>query len=101
MGVIRDILNRAKERRRKEREGEENERIFGNIQEKKLSHYEREMIKILQKEKEQNIREALYWEEKRRQAEEKWRARQMMKFNPEFFNDDIILTQKKLFLGGH
>ena len=99
MGFIKNFFARRKEREDKLKEYDDNDKIIRIIDERKKSHNERELIKILNKEREEAIKEALIWEDKRRQADEKLKARNMMKFNPEFFNGDSILKQKKIFLG--
>lgn len=79
MGFVQNFLQRRKEKESKIKEIEENEGIYRNIERKKLSHNEREMIGILNKEKEDALKEALSWEEKRRRGEEMFREREMMK----------------------
>ena len=100
MGFIKDFLERRKERDLRMRTAEDDDRIFSTIHERKQSHWEREMIKGLEKEKQQCIKEALHWENKKRMADEKLKARNMMKFNPEMFNNESILKEKKIFLRG-
>ena len=100
MGLIRDILQRAKERKEKLRVAEEDDRVYSNLETKKKSHYERELIKRLEEERQEHIKQALFWDNKKEQALQKKKARDMMKFNPEFFNQDVVLKQKNLFLRG-
>lgn len=77
MGLIQNFLNRRRERESKLRDFEETDHIVNNIERKKLSHNEREIVAILRKEKETEMKKALMWEEKRRQSEELFRERQM------------------------
>ena len=77
MGLIGNIIQRRRERESKQKEFEENDRIVNNIERKKLSHNEREIIGIMKKEKEKHFQEALRWEEKRRRGEEMFNERQM------------------------
>lgn len=82
------------------REFEENDRILNNVEQRKLSHYERELIKSMEAEKQKLLKETLHWENKKRMAEDKLNARNMMKFNPEFFTEDVVLKSKNIFLNG-
>ena len=100
MGIISNFLARRKSNENRQKDYEDNDKIIGNIEEKKKSHAERELIKVLESEKQTAIKEALREEEKCRQLRERVKAREMMKFNPEFFNNDTILHQKSIFLNG-
>lgn len=100
MGLIGNFINRSRERKRKIEEYEENDRISSGIDERKESHNERELKKVLEKERQEAIKEALIWEEKCRQLRERKHSRDAMKFNPGMFNNDSILKEKNLFLRG-
>lgn len=79
MGIL-DKLKKNKQRTDLLRKEYENiDRITHDIQRKKLSHNEREMMAILKREKENNLKEALKFEEKRRKAEEMFKEREMWK----------------------
>lgn len=81
MGVIENFFKRRRERNRQESEFEDIDRAHSNIERKKLSHNEREMIAVLNREKENYLKEGLQWEEKRRKANELFREREMMRSN--------------------
>jgi hypothetical protein len=100
MGILKDFANKNSERKRKFQSAQDDDRIYGTIDERKKSHGERELIKVLEQERQEHIKEALVWEEKRRQAEERLRAREMMSFHPEFFNNQSILKENQNFLRG-
>jgi hypothetical protein len=100
MSIIKEIIQRRKEKDRKVKEIEENDRIIRNLEEKKMSHYERELMRSLEEERQELIKEALKWDIRKRQAEDKIKAKQMMKFNSEMFNNDSILREKNVFLRG-
>ena len=88
---FRDFLAKVRERKQRLKDYEENDRIVNGVEIKKLSHNERELSKILEKERQQSIREALFWEEKRRQCDERIKARQMMTGNIfKKHNDDFL-----------
>lgn len=84
MGLIQKFIQRRREREGKVKDAEENDSIFHDIERKKLSHNEREMIGIFKKEKEEALTEALRFEEKRRRGTELLRERTM--FNHGGFN---------------
>jgi len=100
MGFISNFLARRKNNENRQKEYEDNDKIVGNVEEKKKSHAERELIKVLETERQTAMKEALIEEEKCRQLRERLKARQMMKFNPEFWNDNSIMHQKSIFLNG-
>ena len=81
MGVIGDFIKGRKERNRRESEFEDIDRAHSNIERKKLSHNEREVVSILRREKENSLKEILNWEEKRRKGDELFREREMMRGN--------------------
>ena len=85
MGLIGNILERARERKRMQQGYEDNDRIVSNFETKKLSHNERELIKVLEKERQKSIKEALILEEKKRILLEKENARNFMKFERSHF----------------
>lgn len=100
MGIIGDFMARNSARKQKMKEYEDNDRVVNAVETKKKSHAERELIKSLQEDKEKLMKEALYWENRKRQLEDKKKAYDMMHFNPEFFRHPSILKEKNLFLRG-
>ena len=81
MSIITDLFRKSHMSNLKEKEYEENDRIVSRIDIKKKSHYEREMIGILEKERQEALKEALRLENRRRIAEEKLIGRNMMSSN--------------------
>ena len=77
MGAIQNFINRKRENNKKANEFEENDRIVSNVERKKLSHNEREMIAVLKHEKEEALNGALRFEEQRRKGSEMLREREM------------------------
>ena len=100
MGVISNFIARARERKDRERELEEDNRIVGRVEEKKLSHNERELVKRLEAERQTAIKDALYWDDRNRRAKERLAARQMMTFDSNMFQNDNILSDNRNFLLG-
>lgn len=96
MSIIKDFFARARERKEKLANYQDDDRIVNTVQVRKKSHWERELIKDLEKEKEQNIKQAIMWENKRRMLEDKLKSRRMMKFNPDMWKQN----NKDSFLGG-
>lgn len=82
MEFLDNFINRKKARNERAEFLENEDRITHDIERKKLSHNEREMIAVLKREREQHLKDALKHEEKRRKAEERFRSRQMMMENP-------------------
>lgn len=100
MGFIQELIKRKNARKEKMKEAEENEFVFRNLEQRKLSHDERNMVKILEEERKEYIKEALRCDARKRTALDKLKSRDMMKFNPEFFSEDVVLNQKNIFLRG-
>jgi len=100
MGIVGDFLEKMKQRKNRLDEIESEERMQNIANQKKLSHNERELIKILEKDKQQAIREALILEEKKRRAEEKLKSRQMMQSDFCLFRNPSILKEKQNLLRG-
>lgn len=100
MGLFKDIIAREKERKDKLGEYQDEDRVVNEVQQRKKSHWEREVIKDMEEERQKLLKEAVMWENKRRQTDEKLKSRRMMKFNPEHFQNDEILKQKNIFLNG-
>lgn len=100
MGFIQDMLRKRKERDMKLKAYEDDDFIVNNVGQRKLSHNERVLIKSLEEERQECIKETLLWDAKKRKAEDLLKTRNFMKFNPEHFNQDTILNQKNMFLKG-
>jgi hypothetical protein len=100
MGKLSDFMERINRRKKAQKEYEDNQRVVNNAEQKKLSHTERELMKVLKEEKEQLMKETLYWENEKRKAKEKLKAREFMQFSPGLFQNDSMLKQKNDFLRG-
>lgn len=94
MGFIKDMLAKARERKEKQSEYQDNDKMVNTVENRKKSHWEREMLKDLEDEKQKYIKGAVMLENKRRELEDKLKARRMMKFNPEIWSgnqhDDFL-----------
>lgn len=78
MGLIQNFIQNRKESNRKVKEYEDNDNMVSNVERKKMSHNEREVLAILKKEKENSLKEILRLEEKRRKGHELLLEREMM-----------------------
>lgn len=101
MGIIKDILSRATERKNKMREIQDNALIKRNFQERQLSPHERVFNKMMEEERQKAIRVGVRRLNEKRQLEEKRRSQQMMKFNPEIWKQNSILKQGRHVLQWH
>ena len=88
MGIIQNILRKSQEKKERMREIENNDRMLNNLETKKLSHDERIIIKGLEEERAEVLKEALKWDERKRKALDKLRSREMMQFNSNMFQDE-------------
>lgn len=100
MSFLSDFFKKRKQDDVRFNEYQKEDRFMEMVQERKKSHAEREMLKIMEEERQKCIRESLNWENRKRQAEDKLKARKMMSFNPEMFQHESILKEKKDFLRG-
>lgn len=97
MGVIDKFINNFKSRNAKFKEYQEDERIQRQLSERKLSHNERILNKLLEEERQKQIRNQLDFMVKKRKMEDLNKQRNFMKFNQEWFNNNSILNQKNVF----
>lgn len=100
MSIFNKFFNRSREKKDKLRNYQDEDQIVETVKQRKLSHNERALLKSLQEEKEKYIKEALYWDTKKRQIDDKLHARDSMKFNSEMFQNESILKEKRNFLRG-
>lgn len=78
MGILHNFIERKREREQGMKQAEDNDKIFSDIERKKLSHNEREILGILKREREEHLKDALRWEERRRKGDEMLHEREMM-----------------------
>ena len=98
MGFIKDIIARARERKDKLSNYQDDDKVVSTVENRKKSHWERELLHDLEEEKQKNIKEAVMWENKRRQYEDKLKSRKMMKFNSDLWQGN---EKDKYLLGGN
>ena len=79
MSFISNLINRSNKGNLKEKEWEEDDKIHTRIETKNKSHNERELLKILENQRQESIKEALRLENQRRMSEERLVGRNMMK----------------------
>lgn len=96
MGFIKEMIARARERKAKLANYQDDDRVINTVNERKKSHWERELIKDLEEEKQKYVKQAVMWENKKRELEDKLKSRRMMKFNPGMWQNN----QKDDFLRG-
>ena len=100
MGVIDKFINNFKSRNQKFKEYEEDERINRQLSERKLSHNERILNKLMEEERQKQIRNQLDFMVKKRKMEEIDKERNFMKFNKNMFNNSSLLKAKNIFKSG-
>ena len=100
MGVIDKFINNFQSRNQKFKEYQEDDRIQSQLHERKLSHNERVLNKLLEEQRQKDIANQLRFMEKQRKVDELQKSRDFMKFNPNLWNDSSILKQKSILKSG-
>lgn len=100
MGVIDKFINNFKGRNAKFKEYQEDDRIQRQLSERKLSHNERILNKLMEEERQKQIRNQLDFMVKKRKMEELNKERNFMKFNKNMFNNSSLLKAKNIFKSG-
>lgn len=97
MGIVDKIINNFRAKNERWKEFEEEDRVQNQLQERKLSHNERVLNKLMEEERQKRIKNQLKFMEGRRQMQEEQKARQFMKFDSQIWNDNSVLKQKNIF----
>jgi hydroxylamine reductase (hybrid-cluster protein) len=91
MSFLDKLTGRNKIRKEKFEEYQDSDRAMQTVENRKMSHDERELIKTLEQEKQYWIKEANRFEAKKRQLEDKKRGRDLMTFKPMSQEKDDLL----------
>lgn len=96
--MIKEIIANWKERNSKFQDFDELQNHQEKFFNRKLSHNERELIKLNEKERQKEIIHNLKMFKLKQAFEDKRDSRDLMKFNSGLFNEDVIFTQKNMFI---
>ena len=101
MGIndtIRNFIERYKERKQNIKNFEDNEKMVHSFEQRKLSHNERVLNTLLEKNRQENIKKQLEYELKRRRNEDHQSARNMFGSNRNLWKDNSLMKTKNLFI---
>jgi hypothetical protein len=97
MGIVDNFINNFKSRNEKWKEFQENDKLNNQLEERKLSHNERILRKLVEEQRQEEIKRQLKFLSWKQQRDEQRKAREFMKFNPKLWNDNSVLRQKNIF----
>lgn len=99
--MLKEFFQSIKNRNSKFKEMQEDDKLVNTLGERKKSNNERVLGKLLEKQREESIKEALDATTHLEKVKEKQRQTNFMNFNNELFNgNNNILKQDNLFSGG-
>ena len=101
MGIndtIRSFIERYKERKQKVKDFESNEKMVDGFQQRKLSHNERVLNKLMEQNRQEQIKKQLEFEIVRRRNQDKQQARNMLGSNRKLWTDNSLMKTKNLFI---
>ena len=101
MGIVQRFLERKRQRKLQEEAYEDDDRVRENVYSKKIPHNERVLRSHLEEERQEAIKEALQWTEKVQKLKDKQKAREFMKFNPTWFNDESNVIKQPFLFGSN
>jgi hypothetical protein len=102
MGIndtLRGFVERWKERKKSYKDYESNEKMVDSFNQKKLPHNERVLNKLLEQNRQENIKKQLDFELIKRRNKDKQKARSMLGSNHELWRDNSLMKTKNIFIG--
>ena len=98
--MIKEWIENWKSRERGFKELQESDLMNRKLNERKLSHNERVLNKLMEEDRQEQIKHNLKLMNMKRRFEDKKRIRDSMSFNSNLFKDDVIFTQENMFKNG-
>ena len=102
MGIndtIRGFIERYKERKQAVKDYELNDKIQTNFEQRKLPHNERVLNKLLEQNRQEQIKKNLDFELVRRRNIDKQKAKQMLGSDNKLWRDNSLMKTKNIFIG--
>ena len=101
MGIndtIRNFIERWKQRKQVVKDFESNEKMVNNFNQKKLSHNERVLNKLMEQNRQVEIKKHLDFELIRRRNEDKQHAKNLLTSDRKLWTDNSLMKTKNLFV---
>lgn len=95
--LIKNFIERYKNRKLQEKELENQDRLIERIQQKKMSHEERILNKLLEENRQKRIKQRLNFELAKRRNEERKKARELLFCPNKLVNNNRIMKNKNIF----
>ena len=97
--TLKGFIERWKNRNQNIKDFEANERMVNNFNQKKLSHNERVLNKLMEQNRQEYIKKQLENELIRRKNQDKQQARNMFQTNNKLWRDNSLMKTKNVFIG--
>lgn len=96
--TIGNFIERYKSRKQAAKDYERNENMVDSFNQKKLPHNERVLNKLLEQNRQEQIKKRLDFELTRRRNQDKQKARNMLGSNRKLWQDNSLMKTKNLFV---
>lgn len=102
MGIndtLRNFIERYKERKQNIKNFESNEKMVDSFNQRKLSHNERVLNKLMEQNRQVEIKKQLDYELIRRRNQDKQSARNLLTSDRNLWSDNSLMKTKNIFIG--
>ena len=96
--TLRNFIERYKERKKAVKYYQANEKMVDNFNQRKLSHNERVLNKLMEQNRQEQIKKQLEYELVRRRNQDKQSARNMLSSDKKLWKDNSLMKTKNLFI---
>lgn len=96
--TLRNFVERYKTRKQATKDYESNEKMVESFQQRKLPHNERVLNKLLEQNRQEQIKKHLDFELTRRRNQDKQMARNMLSSDKKLWTDNSLMKTKNLFI---
>ena len=96
--TLRNFIERYKSRKQNIKDFESNEKMVEGFHQRKLSHNERVLNKLMEQNRQEQIKKQLDFELIRRRNQDKQQARNMLGSNKKLWTDNSLMKTKNLFV---
>lgn len=95
--TIKNLISKHREKNTLYKDYETRENVVNKFEQRKLSHNERVLNKLLEQNRQESIKKQLDYELKRRQNQDKQSARNMLSPNRKMWTDNSLMKTKNIF----
>lgn len=96
--TLKGFIQRYKDRKQAVKDYEDNDRMVNNFNQKKLSHNERVLNKLMEQNRQKQISRQLEFELSRRKNEDKQQAKKLFGSHNKLWKDNSLMKTKNVFM---